>query len=820
MNYNTPQGFPVDPYQPLLAPLQVAYGQPPFIPPVPYPPAMMNTPVIPMLVSVIIMEIQNNMQKNNFRMAFYNLCSSNGWANKEFSDIVMYTAYQVDAVMQNQPQGVNAETVVVNVASEMISLFTSDLVTRFPVMQQFLNQQTAPAVYENSQRLGGIIMQLQQRMQNMQNTQMSNQYAGGGNYMQNQQRMQPQQNLYGGQPQQGNYFQQNNQQRMVHGQQAQTTMGPSNYFGNSQQQPVQQQPQWSQEDIEKAQAERNRQSLRTARTQRQREVQQAGLVYDPAVYGIEVMPVFDPRKVRGGQYNHNAATDSAPAYQYNQQPAQQQPYNGVQMQRPQETHHRHGRSVADILELDQPEQDYSQFPNRSVQQPNQQKPAISEIRMDAGHKPEVIYERGEPGIPDHYFDHDVDDHTIGQPAAGREQLLKEMHLKSFGHSARGGTPYAQPTVSAVERAEPQTVFTTKPWKSHPGQRYLPAYNPHKSTLKYVIEDGEVSARIFPKTPQEIKAMEYDKHAIGVVPKRHTVASVVQGEPAKVQEIKNLQAPSGEFEIIKQEQIYMLSSDDTAFIDFETRSRLLHGEQDSNNTAYRGYAAIMRPIVCATVDQAKRMQELLMEVNSCRTFDNAVKLLKSIDEAELLNVRTLVNDLLTKEVNKALSLNMSLPDWIDSFEEDATSLHPHLKEAYGDEIAHAWQSHESIILNNTISVLESENAAMQAQSQLIEGEGFENEEELRERVVYMVHYSAYNLLMRNAWELSLAMAKDAPVVIKEDEHADLYGLISSLFAEKISDYKNFVIQTKDGIRFMVGRGFLNRNSFLIKRDVSV
>jgi hypothetical protein len=128
--------LPVNPTQITSQPVQVAPGQPHFIPAVNVPPQIQQ--YLPLITSVIIMEIQNKVQQNPLRVFMFNLYSMNQYNNREFCELVEICANYIHLAMMNSREYNSIEGAVFGVVPNIVTMMACAQIKPFPPLMQLL----------------------------------------------------------------------------------------------------------------------------------------------------------------------------------------------------------------------------------------------------------------------------------------------------------------------------------------------------------------------------------------------------------------------------------------------------------------------------------------------------------------------------------------------------------------------------------------------------------------------------------------------------------------------------------------------------------
>lgn len=138
--------LPVPCDYPVVALQSFNSNNPPYVPQVPLLPE--GQALLVYASSAIANEVSARAQQTQARMFCYNMLSSDAWANAAFADVVKLTC---DSAILKQRTGRahTAAAVLVEAASEVLSLYTSMLVISYPDLARMLSPETVNAAVAN-----------------------------------------------------------------------------------------------------------------------------------------------------------------------------------------------------------------------------------------------------------------------------------------------------------------------------------------------------------------------------------------------------------------------------------------------------------------------------------------------------------------------------------------------------------------------------------------------------------------------------------------------------------------------------------------------
>jgi hypothetical protein len=173
--------LPVNPTQIQSQPVNVSPGQPHFLPSVTVPPQIQQ--YLPLITSVIIMEIQGKVQQNPLRIFMFNLYSMNQYNNREFAELVEICANYIHLVMMNGREYNTIEAAVFGVAQNLVTMMACAQVKPFPALMQVLPPDLQQSAINGVRALETIVREISGSMRPQQggyNTSMQNRGGMGG----------------------------------------------------------------------------------------------------------------------------------------------------------------------------------------------------------------------------------------------------------------------------------------------------------------------------------------------------------------------------------------------------------------------------------------------------------------------------------------------------------------------------------------------------------------------------------------------------------------------------------------------------------------
>lgn len=149
------QQLPVDPTQIQSQPVPVSPGNPHFVPPVNVPQQIHQ--FLPLITSVVIMEIQNKSQQNALRVFMFNLYSRGQYNNPEFSELVEICANYIHLAMMNSREHNSIEGAIFGIVPNIVTMMACAQIKPFPALVQYLPQDLQTSAMNGTRALESIV---------------------------------------------------------------------------------------------------------------------------------------------------------------------------------------------------------------------------------------------------------------------------------------------------------------------------------------------------------------------------------------------------------------------------------------------------------------------------------------------------------------------------------------------------------------------------------------------------------------------------------------------------------------------------------------
>lgn len=150
--------LPVNPTQITNQPIPVSPGQPHFIPMVQVPQQMQQ--YVPLVTSVVIMEIQSKMQQNPLRVFMFNLYSMNQYNNREFCELIEMCCHYIHLVMMNGREYNSIDGAIFGVSQNIVTMMACAQIKPYPALMQFLSPDLQQSAVNGARALETIVREI------------------------------------------------------------------------------------------------------------------------------------------------------------------------------------------------------------------------------------------------------------------------------------------------------------------------------------------------------------------------------------------------------------------------------------------------------------------------------------------------------------------------------------------------------------------------------------------------------------------------------------------------------------------------------------
>lgn len=411
----------------------------------------------------------------------------------------------------------------------------------------------------------------------------------------------------------------------------------------------------------------------------------------------------------------------------------------------------------------------------------------------------------------------------------------DQAMKSMDSTAVPVTTQAPINTQQVSTAERKLY---KPgeikWVSTKEQPYLPAYNPRTHKIAFTHSDaGNVIAVLIKKTESEMNMMEYDQHAIGRVPTAPSRFQKKEAETDPTTQITDKPEILSAVKLISSGRTFLETSEAAGAIAANIDA-ILTGKLDNVCNAVRTTIEVASPLVCNNQEMVRHYTARIEEISNSGNFDDAVRLLKTLNAPEDALLVNKVDAVLTEELMNVLRVNLMLKVRIDSFLEDALALDTVLRNRFGDDVANALKNQEAKILSRCISTLSGDDVkafelhvmydgdapeleTLEDSATTEETDALKAQQEAKPGLAFMVNRVTYTHSAAHAYQLELALVDKQPALLTAEASPILYSMAVALFEDeeiRRVDYRRHYFVTKDGVRLQITRGYLNRSSYIV------
>jgi hypothetical protein len=163
--YQQPNQMAADPTTQRQPTLMVQPGQPPFLPQISHLPGELQ-PYYPLIVSLLVIELQNKMGQNAARMHAFNMMAMNNYQTTEFVNLVELYVKYLDAWMRVGPgsrQAIPTDQAITATLPDYVGAYCLATVSepQFQYIYNYLDQNTAQYVNQAAQSMQEILRLIQ-----------------------------------------------------------------------------------------------------------------------------------------------------------------------------------------------------------------------------------------------------------------------------------------------------------------------------------------------------------------------------------------------------------------------------------------------------------------------------------------------------------------------------------------------------------------------------------------------------------------------------------------------------------------------------------
>lgn len=217
-----------------------------------------------------------------------------------------------------------------------------------------------------------------------------------------------------------------------------------------------------------------------------------------------------------------------------------------------------------------------------------------------------------------------------------------------------------------------------------------------------------------------------------------------------------------------------------------------------------HSGVVTPVVINNqeeVDLIRRFadmdcHQLLMNISHCKAKLSAATLL-------------VIDQRLTTETNKALRVNLSIPNMsIDSFIDDWNDLVNHIANKYGEVIAARLVSMDTSIIKKALNMV-SDDCAQDVTSGIYDANDGESYP-----VSYFIENVSFTMLEFFSSELDLDFVSDTSALLSKVNTRVWYDLADQIFREFGDICDRHLIRTFDGKVLEISKGWLTDNAYIV------
>lgn len=352
------------------------------------------------------------------------------------------------------------------------------------------------------------------------------------------------------------------------------------------------------------------------------------------------------------------------------------------------------------------------------------------------------------------------------------------------------------------------------WKPSRLQRFHPAWcaRTHK-VLYFETRDGLIVAMLQPLTEeQKENAMNYDAHAIDPTkgqPDPEAIQKPVRKEAAVLYtDSKNVKIN------ITVADHYSTEEDVSGAI---RTTRLTAEMSEKVPDAFVNMSVVNSPVVYGSAEDANDDMIVINAIAGSKDFAEAASYISKI-RSDL--ARKTINDVLVQAINRATECELGVGVRISDFAEDGPQIIDVLERTQGALVGEKMRANQTLLLKSNIKVVAATEMTAYANATLATGDVEELPESVLARVLFLQRFVCAVWVNFTDDELAIGMPPKGPATIQGDSLGALYEIARSTFTEAINT-KHFSEQflvTKDNVRYRLHRGLLNRDCFLLSKEV--
>ena len=369
-------------------------------------------------------------------------------------------------------------------------------------------------------------------------------------------------------------------------------------------------------------------------------------------------------------------------------------------------------------------------------------------------------------------------------------------------------PIAVQPISA--QTEEELVWRPSDTQPH---RLMFDFTKYKSSLVKVGDD--VIMVLKELTPEEVQNMNVDEHALTRPPLPRYDATATENPAAQITD-RTIEVPTFDLEF-HDSSLLELSTGITSTI---TGLRYAISKTNNDRAAAKCYPAVMLEAISVEEgEKADRHNEIIRQLSECDTFEKAVNILDGIhDQADDRLFFNRINRLLTQELNNVLVMNFG-SFWMDDFFADVMMVLPAIAKKRGVAIHQTFMGKQRQFFQQFIMRLSDESLAENTaflKEEYIDNK-VENPSEWQGKFVVLPWETSFTHLNLPSYQLNIALKPGETGVLNEQTTPQLWSLAHQILSNpETEDARRHYVITEDGIQFLVARGYIKEDAYLIRR----
>lgn len=363
----------------------------------------------------------------------------------------------------------------------------------------------------------------------------------------------------------------------------------------------------------------------------------------------------------------------------------------------------------------------------------------------------------------------------------------------------------------VMRKVPEGV---KLWKPSRLQRFHPAWctRTHR-VLYFETSDGLVLAMLQPLEAKEKEiAMKYEAHAID--PSKGQPDPEVPQRPVR-KEAAVLYTDSKSVKINISVAPHFTTEEDVSGAIRTTR--LTAEMSETVPDAFVKMSIVNSPVIYTSPEEAADDLIVIKAIAGSKDFAEAAGYIGKI-RSDL--ARKTISEALVQAVNRSTECELGVGVRISDFEEDGPEIIGVLERTQGALIGEKMAAHQTVLLKTNVRVMPATEMVGYANATLSTGEEEELSEGVLKRVLFLQHNVCAVWVNFTDDELAVGVPPKGPATIQADSLGALHEIARSTFEHTngTTGFSEFYLVTKDNARYRLHRGLLNRDCYLLSKEV--